>query len=224
MKLPKLAIENHQFTLIMMALLGLFGLSSFLSMPRSEDPQFTLPITGVVVVYPGADPTDLEKLVADPIEEAINEIEDIKKFDTTIEDGLGVMQVEFYVDVDPDEKEDEVNDKLNGIRGDLPEGIALIDVLQFSPSNVNILQVALQSETAGYRDLDKQAEVLKKKLERIPGIKKVETWAFPETEVRISVDMEKMAALNIPLQQVAGAIQSENANIPGGNIDIGGKK
>jgi len=224
MKLPKLAIENHQFTLIMMALLGLFGLSSFLNMPRSEDPQFTLPITGVVVVYPGADPTDLEKLVADPIEEAINEIEDIKKFDTTIEDGLVVMQVEFYVDVDPDEKEDEVNDKLNGIRGELPDGIVLIDVLQFSPSNVNILQVALQSETAGYRDLDKQAEVLKKKLERIPGIKKVETWAFPETEVRISLDMEKMAALNIPLQQVAGAIQSENANIPGGNIDIGGKK
>ncbi|MGH1364037.1 MAG: efflux RND transporter permease subunit [Calditrichia bacterium] len=224
MRLPKLAIENHQFTLIMMALLGLFGLTSFLNMPRSEDPQFTLPITGVVVVYPGADPTDLEKLVADPIEEAINEIEDIKKFDTTIEDGLVVMQVEFYVDTDPDEKEDEVNDKINSIRGTLPDGIVLIDVLQFSPSNVNIMQVALQSETASYRDLDKQAETLKKKLERIAGIKKVETWAFPESEVRISIDMEKMAAMNIPLQQVAGAIQSENANIPGGNIDIGGKK
>ena len=62
MQLPKLAIENHQFTIILVILLILFGVVSFLTMPRSEDPQVSPPASSIVVIYPGATPEDMEEL------------------------------------------------------------------------------------------------------------------------------------------------------------------
>ncbi|HES59764.1 MAG TPA: efflux RND transporter permease subunit, partial [Caldithrix sp.] len=78
MRLPKIAIENHQFTIIVVCLLVLSGLVSFFNMPRSEDPQISPAGSSIVVVYPGANPTDLEELVVDPIEAVLNELDDIK--------------------------------------------------------------------------------------------------------------------------------------------------
>lgn len=224
MKLPRLAIANHQFTIIALALMLLIGVSAFLTMPRSEDPQFKLPINLVIAVYPGANPGDIEKLVADPIEEALNEIEDIKKLKTAIQDGLMVSRIDFYVGTDPDEKFDELNDKINAIRSELPEALHDLTVFQPTPSDVQILQIALISQSAPYWSLQTTAEALEKKLQRTPGVRKVETLAYPEREVRVSMDMEKSAALGISLERVIGSIQSENANIPGGSVDFGDKR
>ncbi|RMH89543.1 MAG: efflux RND transporter permease subunit [Calditrichaeota bacterium] len=224
MRLPKLAIDNHQFTIVMMALLVFFGISAFFTMPRSEDPQFKLPITLITAVYPGANPLDLEKMVADPIEEAVNEIEDIKKYETVIRDGLVFMRIEFYGGVDPDEKEDEVREKVNGVRDELPEELYSLEVEQATPQEVNIFQIALVSDSASYRELEQEAEQLKKILERVPGIRRVHTLAYPEQQVRVSLDMEKAARLGIPLSRVIQAVRSENASIPGGSMDLGGKR
>jgi len=71
MKLPNLAIKNAQFTLTIVVLLVLVGIVSYLNMPRSEDPQFDIPITLIEVIYPGASPTDIETLVVDPLEASI---------------------------------------------------------------------------------------------------------------------------------------------------------
>ena len=78
MKLPVYAIHNYQFTLIIVALLTLLGVLSYQTMPRSEDPQFEFPMVIVSVIYPGTSPLDMEKLVTDPVEEEINELEDIR--------------------------------------------------------------------------------------------------------------------------------------------------
>jgi multidrug efflux pump subunit AcrB len=221
MRLPKLAIENHQFTIIVICLMVLSGLVSFFTMPRSEDPQISPAGTSIIVVYPGANPTDLEELVVDPIEEVINELEDIKDIKTTIEDGLAVIGVEFLTGSDPDEKYSDVVQKVNSIRNDLPEDIARLQMQKWSISDVKILQVAIISESAAYRAMEKEAEELKKAFERVPGIHKVQTWAFPEQEIRISLDMERAAQNKLSLNRIINAVQSSNSNIPGGKIDVG---
>lgn len=101
MKLPAIAIQNRRFTLVIMLLLVALGVMSLLTMPRSEDPQFKFPSTIVRVIYPGTNPLDMEKLIVDPIEEAINELDDIKILKSNIEDGLAVIQVEFLYGTDP---------------------------------------------------------------------------------------------------------------------------
>lgn len=224
MKLPKIAIDNYQFTLVVVVLLVLSGVVSFITMPRSEDPLVSKPGANIVVIYPGAGPEDIEQLIASPIEEAVNELDDIKKISTRCEDGLSVIQVEFQSGSDPDDKFSDVNEKVNGLRASLPQDILSLDTIKWTIEDTNFLQLAITSDTAGYREMEKISERLKKKLEKISGIRRVETWAFPEQEVRVALDLEKLAQLRIPLNQVLGAVQAANMNIPGGTIDASGRR
>lgn len=224
MRIPKLAIQNHQFTLIIILLLSLSGIISFITMPRSEDPQVAKSGASVVVIYPGANPADLEQLIVDPIEEAVNELDDIKRIESHCEDGIASVHTEFLVGTDPDEKYSDVVQQVNTIRNELPQDILAIQLHKWQISDVCMLQLALVSESASYRELDDEAERLKKSMEKVSGVRKVETWAIPEQEVRVAVDLGKMAQMKISLHQVLGAIQSANVNIPGGNIDIGSRR
>ena len=224
MRLPKLAIENYQFTIILVLLLVLFGLVSFLIMPRSEDPQVSPAASTVIVIYPGATPEDMEELVLDPIEEVLNELEDIKHIKSRAEDGLALVNIEFLSGNDPDDKYSDVVQKVNSIRSALPENIVNLEIQKWSVSDVQILQLALMSDSASYRELEREAERLKKSLETTAGVRKVKMWAFPEQEIRISIDLQKMAQNRLSLNRVIGAIQSANQNIPGGYIDIGARR
>jgi multidrug efflux pump subunit AcrB len=80
------------------------------------------------------------------------------------------------------------------------------------------------SETAPYKDLEEWSKELKERLEKIKTLKNVDNWAFPQQQVRVSLQLEKLAQYGIPLNKVLGAIQSENANIPGGSVEMGEKK
>ncbi|MCA9744221.1 efflux RND transporter permease subunit [candidate division KSB1 bacterium] len=225
MRLPRLAIENFQFTLIFFVLLTLTGFMSLFTMPRSEDPQVANPGASVVVVYPGTNPEDMERLVVSPIEDALNELDDIKKLISSAENDLAMITIEFTFGEDPDEKYSDVVQKINSMRNDLPDDILSIDINKFSLSDfVNIFQIALISDSSDYAALDREATFLQGELEKINGIKKSEIFANPEREVRISVNLQKLASMNISLNEVIGSVQSSNANIPGGNIDIGSRR
>jgi multidrug efflux pump subunit AcrB len=224
MKLPRIAIEYHHFTIVVFILLTIFGVSSFISMPRSEDPAVSPPGTSVSVIYPGSSPTDLESLVVDPIEEVLNELEDIKTIESYASHGFAIVSIEFLAGSDDEEKYTDVVQKVNSIRGDLPEDIMSLETIKWTTTAVAILQIALVSDTAVYSDLEREAKRLKKMLEKTPGVKEVETMGYPEREVRVSVDTEKISQMRIPLSLISDAIEINNANIPGGSIDIGEKK
>jgi multidrug efflux pump subunit AcrB len=224
MKLPVKAIANHQFTLIIVALLTLLGLLSFQTMPRSEDPQFDFPLIVVTVAYPGTSPLDMEKLVTDPIEEEINELEDIKDISTVIMDGVTIIKIEFSYGVDPDEKYDDVIQAISKIRADLPAQVHSVDIKQTSPTDVNVLQVALMSDTASYREMRYQAERLEKIFTRVAGVKRATAMAFPDQEVQVTADMAVMRELGLGLSALQYSLTGAAANVPGGFIDAGSKR
>ncbi|MEM8968664.1 MAG: efflux RND transporter permease subunit, partial [Bacteroidota bacterium] len=223
MKLPSIAIKNYQFVLIIVALASLYGITSYLTMKRSEDPFMNGPFYTIAIVYPGTGPKDMEELVVDPIEEVIDELEDIKQINTTIDEGLAFIQVEGLWGVDPDEQYDEVVAEINGIKPTLPADIFQIEVIHSTPKEVSILQLALTSETAAYRRMQDYAEELEKTLKKVNGVRTVDVLAYPEQEVRVSLDFEKMANQNVALSQVINTLQGNNANVPGGNVKSGGR-
>ncbi len=224
MKWPGLAIANHQFTLIIVALLTLLGALAFQTMPRSEDPQFDFPLIIVTVTYPGTSPLDMEKLVTDPIEEELNELEDIKDIETIIMDGVTVVDVEFNYGVDSDEKYDDVIQAISKIRADLPQEIHSVDIKKTSPTDVNVLQVALQSDTASYRELRYQAERLEKAFTRVPGVKRSDAMGYPDQQVQITADTAAMRALGLDPSVFENSVKGAAANVPGGFIDAGTKR
>ncbi|MRI33478.1 AcrB/AcrD/AcrF family protein [Endozoicomonas sp. OPT23] len=224
MRLPALAIKNRRFTLIAMLLLILLGLVSLQNMPRSEDPQFEFPATMIQAVYPGTNPMDMEKLIVDPIEEVINELDDIKVLKANIEDGLAVIRVEFLYGSDPQDKYDDVVSSIARIRDQLPNDIAVLNIDRISPVDVNIIQIAIKSEEQGYDVLKPLAEKFEKRLERIPGVKRAETQAFADQQLQIKANLEKMKELGIGLEDLINAIKVSGVNLPGGHVLSGNRR
>jgi multidrug efflux pump subunit AcrB len=72
------------------------GITAYRGIPRQEDPYFPIPIYQIIVVYPGAEPQDIERLVVKPIEDRLSELDDIKKIESHSNDGVAVIQPEFY--------------------------------------------------------------------------------------------------------------------------------
>lgn len=223
MKLAELSIKNYQFTIVVFLLLTLFGLMSYFTMPQTENPSIVIPGASIVAVYPGAGPEDLEQLVAQPIEESLNELDEIKKISTTLNEGLAYIGIEFTYKTNAQDKYDEVIQKINSVKSDLPEDLMMLKISRWTSSDVAILQLALTSDSAEYSSLNNKAENLKKILERVDGIKRVELHANPESQINIELDFEKMSQMNISIDDVANAIKSANANIPGGSFQIGDK-
>jgi multidrug efflux pump subunit AcrB len=158
-----------------------------------------------------------------PIEDRISELDDIKKIESFSNDGLAMMLVEFYSTADAEKKYDEVVREINALRPTLPAEIARLEIKKSNPGLVNIVQFALVSADAPYRELEDQARDLKDVLKAVDGVRTSETWAYPARELRVALDLPRMAELRLAPSKVIDALQSENTTVPGGAIDVGSR-
>ncbi|WP_343704720.1 efflux RND transporter permease subunit [Chitinophaga sp.] len=222
MKISAYAVKNYQFTLVIFMMIIALGVTTILNMPRSEDPEMHSPTYSVVVVYPGTSPKDMEELIVDPLEKEIHGLENILRIRTSISDGLAVLRVDYKYNSNVDDKYQEMVRVVNNKRRDLPDNID-IEVRKFQPSDVNIMQVALISENAPRDRLKFYAEKLQDELEKLTPLKKVEIFGLPDQQVRAELDLEKMAQMGLPLNNVISSLQNETLSIPGGSIEAGNR-
>ena len=218
MKISNYAVKNYQFTLIIFLMIVVVGITTVLTMPRAEDPEMNAPQFPLIVVYPGTSPEDLEEMVVKPIEKKLFELEDIKRINTTVSDGVVIMGIYCNYSVDVDEKYSELVREINSLSDELPKDIVKIDLQKVTPTGTNILQMALVSNNASQDKLKIYSEQLQEDLEKVTGLKKIEIAGLPDQFVKVDLNIEKMAQMMISTERVFQAIQSEIANIPGGNL------
>src|ERR1700744_1887988 len=224
MKITNFAVKNYQFTLVFFIMIAVVGFITVTTMPRAEDPTNHPASYLITVLYPGTSPKDMEEQVVKPIEKRIYQLENIDKLVTTIKDGLVTMQADFKYGVDVDNKYQQISTEVNALKNsDLPKDITFLDVQKISATDVNILQVALVSQSASAKDLRDYADNLKSQLEKITDLKKIEYSGVPEQEIRVDIQLDKLARLKIPLTTVVNSMQREGADINGGNIYVGSK-
>ncbi len=224
MQLPKLALKNYQFVLVLIAMATYIGISAIQNMPRNEDPNPKFPIYNIVAVYPGASPEDVEELVVNPLEEAVDQLDDILHITTIIEEGLAVIQVEAEFGIDIDDKYDEILREVKNEEPDLPDDLYSLEVSQFEPNKlVKIQQIALSAPDKSFREIEQVGEDLEKRLEKIKGVDDAELVAYPEELIKVEVDLQRMAAYNISINQLNGILTSQNLNIPAGDLAAGVK-
>jgi multidrug efflux pump subunit AcrB len=221
MKIAEFSVKNSQFTFIMFLAVMSLGIGSLLNMPRAEDPKFEAPGFTIIMLYPGAGPAEVEDKIADKVEAKLGELENIDRMRSVSANGLMVLTLEFKHGQDPDRKYEEVVREINALRNDLPQDIYRIDIQRFSAADVAMMQMAIISENASWAQLREEAERLESMLEKIPGLKGADTYGFPRREVRVNLNLPRMAAEGIPVSRVLGALQSENISIPGGAVHAG---
>lgn len=222
MNLPNISIKNAQFVIILVLIAIVVGIQSLDRMPRYEDPVVDFPFFFVTVIYPGTSPTDMENLIADPLEEVLDELDeldDIDDIETTIGEGIVQVKIEASFAINPADKLDEITREVNNLKNELPSGIVFFDIFQYKPDSRTVIQqYAFVSEAVGYSTILKEAERFEKGLETIEELRNVEINAYPAEEVRISLDFQRMSNQHIALQQVINVLGQNNVNIPGGSV------
>ncbi len=218
---PEIAVRNPLVTYLIFGLVMLFCAYSYTLMPQSEDPVLDLPTVGVGVVYPGASVADIENEIAEPIESAMSELSDVVEVRTSINEDACYVAIEFAYGVDPSEKIDYVQAKINNLRDELPVGIYGLDVYKYSTSNVKVLQYALVAPEATYKAMFQQAEQLEKEIKKSRLVSDVNILAYPESEIHVLIDPSRLQYYNISLDQIEQSLQSYNAIIPGGRMHVG---
>lgn len=224
MNLAGLAINRWQLTLILFALLAALGVNAFFAIPRAVDPHLPIPVVLVIASQPGADASDMEETIAKPIEEAVQGLDGIVEVKSSSRDGSAVITAEFDWSGDPDQHFDDVVREVTAIRDLLPPGLASLEYKKVRTSDAAVVQVALVSEGASWRRMEKFATDLSERLSRIDGVRSTDIFGLPDPEVRVGIDSGRLAELRIPPSSLVDALQRGGADLPAGAVHSGNQR
>ena len=224
MRAIEFTLRNPAFMALVLLLMGALGYSAWTNIPRSEDPYFDSASFRITAVYPGAEALAIEQEIAEPIEDRINELDDLEELESTSRDGVMQMRVQFYANVDADRKYDELVREVNALIPQLPQGLRTLEVERRDPSRVNIVQLALVSDAASWGHLADLAEDLEERLETIGSIRDAQTWGYPQRELRVALNLDRLAQVGLRADSLLEAIRADNQNLPAGTVDVGSRR
>jgi HAE1 family hydrophobic/amphiphilic exporter-1 len=222
MFLSDVSIKRPVFATMLMLALVTLGLFSYRRLAIDEWPDVSFPFIAVQTVYPGASPETVERDVTRRIEEAVNPISGVKNLTSTSLEGLSTIFIEFELNVDEMDAQQDVRAKIETIRDVLPEEIDNPLVMRFDPADQPIVSLALRSETRSLRELTNLAdETIRKDLEAVDGVGQVNLVGAEKRAVVVELDPERLAARAVAVGQVMATLASENLEIPAGRLELG---
>ena len=218
MNLPQSAIRRPVTTMMVFVCLVLLGTISSRLIPLELFPEFDAPVLFVQLPYTGSTPEESERQLARPAEEVLATLSDIKRMESTSHENGADVFIEFDWGTDTDMKAIEAREKLDGIRDELPDDLQRINVFQFSTGDMPILQMRISSD----RDLSGAYELLNRKLkrrvERIDGVSKVDLYGVNAKEVRIELLADRVTAHGVNLIELRERLSRANFSVTAGRI------
>lgn len=223
-KLSSWAIDNRIAIYIFTAFITVAGIMTYIGLPKESFPDIVLPKYIITTIYGGNSPENIENTITKPLEKKLKSIPGIKKITSTSLQDVSLIIVEFNSDIKPDKARQDVKDKVDEARTDLPVDLTKEpQVKEIAFSDIPIMFVNL----AGPMDLitlKKYADLLKNEIESMKEITEVRMIGAPSREIQINVDMYKMQAANLTMGDLERAIQAENITISAGNVPVGTQK
>ena len=182
------------------------------------------PVIYISTPYPGTSPQDIENLVTRKLEKEVNSIEGIKKVNSTSIQDFSSVFIEFETTVDLEEAKLDVKDAVDRAKSELPTDLPSDpQVLDINLSEVPIMFLNISGDYDNVT-LKRYAEDLQEEIEKISEIRRVDIVGAPEREIQVNVDLNKMQAMNISLQDIETTIAGENVIISGGELDMQNQK
>lgn len=223
-------LRNPRLTLLLIGLVLVAGTSSFMILPRMEDPLLTERAAFVITSLPGADAEQVESLVTDPIEDELREIAEIKELRSSSRSSLSTITIELRDDVYADEAPNlwsRIRDRIADAEADLPvnaskprferiEVTAYTRLIALVPDRD--LSVATLEEGPAMPDpiLRRKAEELRELLLGVSGTKDVEIFGDPEEEVLVEIEPDRLASIGLSVAEVSRLIQSSDSRFSAG--------
>lgn len=223
--LARFVISRWQLSLVLFILLVMLGISALANIPRAVDAHFPIPAVNIIAIQPGADAQEMEETIAKPIEEVVQGLDDIVEVQSTSTDGGTIINVEFSEwSGDVDGYYDDVVRAVSAIRDQLPEGLQRLEYRKIRTTEAAVMQVALVSETASWRRMEKYADDMADVFMRNTGVREARIFGLPQPEVSVEVKAEQLSELRVPASAVADAVRQGGTELPGGAVQSGERR
>lgn len=220
MSLSDISIRKPVFAWMLMAAMIIFGYISMRKMGVSQMPDVDFPVVNVSVTYEGAAPEVIELDVIDPIESAVLAVEGVKNVTSTARLGSANISVEFGLDKNIDVAVSEIEARINQAARFLPKTIDPPVITKVNPDDRPIMFLAVTSETMEPKDLMSYIrDNLKDKMQTVSGVADVFLAGYIDPNLRVWVSNDKLNHLELTVNDVIAAIQSEHKESPSGYIE-----
>jgi hydrophobic/amphiphilic exporter-1 (mainly G- bacteria), HAE1 family len=212
-------------TTIMIALAVLaVGLISTKLLRLEAMPDITFPGMQVVIPFPGSTPEEMELLVVRPVEEALATLSGIEEIRATAGSDQAQFTVLFDWDRDPETAAFEVRTKIDSIRSQLPAAADRVLMFAFSASDEPVIVIRIASDQDLTDQYDTLEKFLKRPIERLDGVARVELEGVQPRELRVLVDPDRIAAYGIDVQALRTLLERSNFSVSAGQITENGQR
>ena len=218
------ALRRPVTTVMLFVALVVIGLISARLLPIEQFPDVAWPGMGVSIPYPGSTPEEVEQLITKPVEEALSTLGSIERIESTSSDNQADFFIQFAIDADPQATAFEVRTKIDSIRGQLPAGADRILMFSGGASDEPILTVRISADQDLSDSYDLLERVLKKPIQRIDGVARVELAGADPKQIRVLVDATRVASHHIDIARLLRLLQQSNFSVSAGEITERGQR
>lgn len=220
MGLTTISIRRPVLAIVLSLVIVLFGILSYTYLGVREYPDIDPPIVTVTTEYPGANPDVVESQITQPLEESLSGIAGVRTIRSTSSYGRSAIRIEFLVGYDLEAAANDVRDRVSRAMRFLPPDVEPPVVQKADADAFPIIVLTVQSDRRSLLDLtDIAVNVIKERLQTIPGVSQIRIWGEKRYSMRIWMDPLKLAAYELTPLDVRNAIARENVELPAGRIE-----
>ncbi len=223
MKLAQLSVNRPVTTLMIFVAMVVLGLVSMSMLGLDLMPDLEIPAVSILTAYQGAGPEEVETLITEPMEDTLSTISGVDEVISVSKEGMSAVTLRFAWGEKIDEHVNDVREKIDLIRDRLPEEAENPLIFKFDLSMIPIAIIAFTAEDS-YPDLqDIVDDEIVDPLKRVEGVASVTAGGGLQRQIRVDIDRDKLAALNLSVTEMSLALAAQNISTPGGNIKTGYK-
>jgi len=224
MKHTELALRRPVTTVVTFVALAMVGIIASRLLPLEKFPDIEFPGIFIQIPYEGSTPEEVERLITRPLEEALATLSGVERMFSSSSESQSQIFLQFDWDQNMGAKGIEARSKVDGIRDQLPDDVRRVLVFTGSLGDQPVLQLRISSQRDLSDSYDLLDRLLKRRLERIEGVSRVELHGVDPREIRILLRSDSLAAYGVDIAALRDLLLSSNFAVSAGRLTAGGQR
>lgn len=217
MKITEISVRRPAAMWMVVILLIALGVFGYTKMGANLLPSMNNPVITISTIYSGASAEDIKKDIVKPIEDAVSGISGLDTINSSAKEGYGTVTITFKSTANLDTAYLDVQKAIENASAKLPKDANKPTIFKMDTNAIPVLAVSLNGNVS-YDELYNESDILKQKLEKLPGVGKIDLMGADKKELTIKLDKTAMEYYGISINTVMGKLNSVNLNVPAGEI------
>ena len=224
MKLPDFAVKQPITILMLFMAFIIIGIISLTKLNIDMFPEIEPPVISILTTWPGASASDIASEVTEIIEDRMNDVSNLDTLASKSLDNLSVVSCKFDWGTDLDNAANDIRDRLELAKRELPRDVETPMIFKFSSSMAPILFFTIAGDKTWPRLYHLTDKMIADELKRVPGVGAMEIYGGLRRRINVYFDLKKIEGFRLSIPQINRILAAENLNLPSGTIDTGSKE